>query len=107
MKPQVTNYDTETQTMTIKLDTGGEVKLNMEDEYFAYYGPGCDIELDFIEDAAKDIIFSVGGHRITVLQIIQWAQSKHDGIRNEALQNEADECDYIREVSSPFLSGRI
>lgn len=107
MNPQVTDYDTEDQKMTIKLDTGGEVVLNMADEYFAYYGPGCDIELEFIDDAAKDICFSIGGSCITVLQIIQWAHANHDDIHQETLQEEADEADHIREVSSPFLSGRI
>lgn len=107
MNLQVISYDTESQTITIKLDTGGDFQLNMKDEYIAYYGPGCDIEMDFTADAAKDVYFSAGGSPITVLQIIQWAEKNHNAIHSETLEEERREDDYIRQNSCPYLSGRI
>lgn len=101
------HYCTEEQIITLDLDTGGEVKIFMNNDLFAYYGPANDIEIDFSDDDAKDIFFSVGGSPITVLQIIQWAQANHDYIKAEQEKYEAYEADHIKEVSSPFLTGTI
>jgi len=87
MKPQLTEYCIETQTLKVKLVEGGHVLLDMQNEYFAYYGEDCDIELDFGDTDTKRIYFNAGSP-ITASEIIQWAQKNHDEIHREALWDE-------------------
>ena len=87
-------YDIDEQEITIFLDTGGTAKINMETEYFMYYGFNCDIELPFISDDCKDIIFRCGGEFYTVQQLIQWAENNYVSIHNDALQTARDEAKY-------------
>lgn len=100
-------YEPDGDVITLHLLTGGKLQLNMNDEYLAYYGGACDIEIGFISDDLKELFFMVDDKVYAAYQLVQWAQSNHDDIRSETLREEEDEAEHIREVSSPFLSGRI
>ncbi len=101
------DYDTQSQIITIKLDTGGQLLIFMDDITLAYYGPGLDIELPFKADAAKDIIFLINGLHYTALQVVQWCVNNHESIHNNEAKEAEDNEAMIAELSCPKASGRI
>jgi hypothetical protein len=105
MSPKVTNYDIESQAMTIALDTGGKLEISFEHEIIDLNGIG--FEYNFTDDDLKDIFYMTGGETYSAAEILRWAVVNHDDIRSGAIQDDEDEDEYIREISSPYLSGRI
>ena len=97
-------YDTQDQVITISLNTGGELTIDMELEVLYLNGENG---LDFSSDDAKDVYYKINGELYTALQVIQWAQNNHQEIHAAAEQEEASESDYQDEVSSPYWSGRV
>lgn len=107
MNFKITNYEYEItgQRLSITLDTGGKLEISFEHQSIDLNGIG--FEYDFMDDDLKNIFYKIEGVFYSALQIVQWADDRHESIRNEALQDEENEARYIEEVSSQYLSGRI
>jgi hypothetical protein len=99
-------YDTELQIFTIALSTGGEIKVDMNDEYLIY-NFNIDIELEFSNDAAKDICFIVNDVCYTAQQIIQWCQYNHDSIHQEHEDEQREDLLEAAFLSCPQMTGRV
>jgi hypothetical protein len=102
-----TKYDYESETITFKLDTGGELQADMHHEMICFYGCNSEIEIDFNSDDLKDLMFKINGVIYTALQIAQWSFSNHDEIREEHEQDMRDEEREEKFMSSYKNTGRI
>lgn len=78
-------YDHESKVITYPLDTGGMLKIDMADEILYYHmiSKVYEFEIEFKDDAGKDVWFKIGGEFYTALQVIQDAQSVHDMLKRE------------------------
>lgn len=92
--------------LEVKTDTGAEIEIKFNsgecshlyiDEY----------EYDAADDILKNIFIKFEGQFYTILGVMQRAIDEYDDICDETRQEEEDEYAMERELSSPYMTGRI
>lgn len=107
MKINSINYDRNTIHYAI---AGKEVTVTLESEfeesYVTWYG---NRDNEFLEETtiSSEIALRTEGGWISTWDLAKRAEQDIDDCRAEDEQSAADEMAYMREVSSPYYSGRI